>query len=104
MAERPMRHVFKLYPWEWRIGEQFGPNLVRGTTTWLEAPWKMLLSNKAILVILYQLFPECPYLLPAAWGQRVCLRYGYSGRPKVNYPKYQPLCAACDLVNRLRRS
>ena len=29
----------------------------------LEPPWKMLLSNKAMLAILYQLFPECPYLL-----------------------------------------
>jgi glutathionylspermidine synthase len=67
LAERPMRHVFKLYPWEWMISEHFGPHLLQGTTTWLEPPWKMILSNKAILVILYQLFPECPYLLPAAW-------------------------------------
>ena len=32
---------------------------------WLEPPWKVLLSNKAILAVLWELFPECPYLLPA---------------------------------------
>jgi glutathionylspermidine synthase len=49
------------------IREQFGPMLAMNTTRWLEAPWKMLLSNKAILPILYQLFPKSPYLLPAAF-------------------------------------
>ena len=27
----------------------------------------MLLSNKALLVVLWELFPNCEYLLPAAW-------------------------------------
>ena len=27
----------------------------------------MLLSNKALLVVLWELFPDCEYLLPAAW-------------------------------------
>jgi glutathionylspermidine synthase len=66
-AERPMRHIFKLYPWEWMLQEAFGPHLLESGTGWMEAPWKMLLSNKAILPILYQLAPECPYLLRAAW-------------------------------------
>jgi glutathionylspermidine synthase len=66
-SERPLRHVFKLYPWEWMVREQFGPHLLRQTTQWLEAPWKMLLSNKAILPLLYELFPDSPYLLKAAW-------------------------------------
>ena len=34
-------------------------------TRWLEPPWKMVLSNKAILVVLWELFPESPYLLRA---------------------------------------
>ena len=61
-----MREVFKLYPWEWMIRETFGPHLVRRTTRWLEAPWKMILSNKAILAVLWELFPQSPYLLPAS--------------------------------------
>lgn len=27
--------------------------------------WKMILFNKAILPILWQLYPDCPYILPA---------------------------------------
>jgi glutathionylspermidine synthase len=66
-SEQPLRHVFKVYPWEWMLHERFGPQLLTAGTQWLEAPWKMLLSNKAILPVLYQLNPDSPYLLPASW-------------------------------------
>jgi glutathionylspermidine synthase len=61
--EAPMHNVFKLYPWEWMLREPFGRFLPVAHTRWLEAPWKTLLSNKAILPILYQLHPDSPYLL-----------------------------------------
>ena len=64
--EVPVSLAFKLYPWEWLIREKFGQFLSISQTRWLEPPWKMLLSNKAILPILFELFPECPYLLRAA--------------------------------------
>jgi glutathionylspermidine synthase len=67
LQERPIRLCFKLYPWEWLIQERFGPKLLLDTTTWWEPPWKMLLSNKGLLAILYELFPDSPYLLPAAF-------------------------------------
>jgi glutathionylspermidine synthase len=67
LQERPIAHAFKLYPWEWLIREAFGPHLVKRTTRWLEAPWKMILSNKAILAVLWELFPESPFLLPASF-------------------------------------
>jgi glutathionylspermidine synthase len=66
LEETAIRLCFKLYPWEWLIGEQFGANLLLDTTRWWEPPWKMLLSNKGILPILYELFPDSPYLLPAS--------------------------------------
>ena len=66
LAEAPIHQIFKLYPWEWMIREQFAKQLLTAGTYWLEAPWKMLLSNKAILPILYELNPDSPYLLPAA--------------------------------------
>ena len=66
-AENPIANCFKLYPWEWLIREQFGPFLTRNTTRWLEAPWKMILSNKAILPLLWEMFPQSPYLLPASF-------------------------------------
>ncbi len=65
LRERPIRLMFKLYPWEWMIREPFGRNLPVAPTRWLEPPWKMILSNKAILPILWELFPDSPYLLRA---------------------------------------
>ena len=66
-GERPIHNIFKLYPWEWMIREQFSPFLLRTMVHWLESPWKMILSNKAILPILHELFPNSPYILPAAF-------------------------------------
>jgi glutathionylspermidine synthase len=67
--ERPMPMVFKLYPWEWLLADEFAPHLLEKTTRWLEAPWKMLLSNKAILPVLSELFPDNPYLLKTSFQQ-----------------------------------
>jgi glutathionylspermidine synthase len=49
------------------IGEEFGANILtdNNKTFWIEPAWKMILSNKAILPILWDLYPDCPYLLPA---------------------------------------
>ncbi len=49
------------------LQEKFGPFLPLAPTRWLEPPWKMVLSNKAILPVLYELFPESPYLLKAGF-------------------------------------
>jgi glutathionylspermidine synthase len=67
LNEKPIHNIFKLYPWEWLIREQFSPFLLQTLVHWLESPWKMILSNKAILPILYELFPNSPYILPAAY-------------------------------------
>jgi glutathionylspermidine synthase len=67
MEDQPVRNIFKLYPWEWMVGEEFGGNILKdkNKTLWIEPAWKMILSNKAILPILWELYPDCPYLLPA---------------------------------------
>jgi glutathionylspermidine synthase len=68
--DRVMESVFKLYPWEWLVAEDdkfVAALLQRGTTMqWIEPAWKMLLSNKGLLAVLWDLFPESPYLLPAS--------------------------------------
>ncbi len=65
----PIQALFKLYPWEWLAAEQFGPALAAalaaGALQVIEPPWKMLLSNKALLVVLWELYPDHPNLLPA---------------------------------------
>ena len=59
--------LFKLYPWEWLAREEFGPHLLAGTLRVIEPAWKMLLSNKAILPVLWEMFPDHPNLLPASF-------------------------------------
>ncbi len=65
LREQAIEILFKLYPWEWMLRENFGRFLPVASTRWLEPPWKMVLSNKAILPVLWELFPESPYLLCA---------------------------------------
>ena len=65
--ENPIQSVFKLYPWEAMLAEEFGPAALATyrQMTWIEPIWKLLLSNKGILPILWQLYPDHPLLLPA---------------------------------------
>ncbi len=56
---------FKLYPWEWLWHEEFGVHLAEAEIQFIEPTWKMLLSNKGLLPILWELFPDHPNLLPA---------------------------------------
>ncbi len=63
LEELPIDFIFKLYPWEWMMNEEFGSLLNRATTQWIEPMWKMILSNKAILPVLWKLFPHHPNLL-----------------------------------------
>ncbi len=67
LRERAIEILFKLYPWEWMLREPFSRFLPLAPTRWLEPPWKMVLSNKAILTVLYELFPDSPYLLRAGF-------------------------------------
>jgi len=67
--DRPLTTVFKLYPWEWMVEEEFGKYLGMAETVWVEPPWKMLLSNKGILPVLWDLYPSHPYLLATSFEQ-----------------------------------
>ncbi|MEV8549531.1 glutathionylspermidine synthase family protein [Streptomyces glaucescens] len=70
---RFIRSCFKLYPWEWLTTDRFAEHVLdtldngggTGTTLWIEPAWKMLLSNKALLAVLWELHPGHPNLLPA---------------------------------------
>lgn len=74
--------IFKLYPWEMMVQEEFGEACFNdmerigqrdengnytGGTIWIEPPYKMLWSNKALFAILWSLFKDDPrskWLLP----------------------------------------
>jgi glutathionylspermidine synthase len=62
-----IQNLFKLYPWEFMIREEFGTTLLikNPQLRCIEPAWKMILSNKAILPLLWKLYPNHPFLLPA---------------------------------------
>ncbi|NGX05680.1 glutathionylspermidine synthase family protein [Mycobacteroides franklinii] len=67
LEEAPIESIFKLYPWEWMLDDDFGRHAVDllPETLWIEPLWKSLLSNKAILAVLWEMYPGHPNLLPA---------------------------------------
>ncbi|WP_027892213.1 glutathionylspermidine synthase family protein [Calidithermus chliarophilus] len=62
-----IERMFKLYPWEWWVHEAFGEYLLGKPFQPIEPAWKMVLSNKGILAVLWELFPGHPNLLPASF-------------------------------------
>jgi glutathionylspermidine synthase len=67
LEEQPIESLFKLYPWEWLLHEEFGANALEtmGQMNWMEPIWKMMWSNKALLAILWELNSHHDLLLPA---------------------------------------
>lgn len=61
----PVRLLFKLYPWEWMLRDGFGPAIAQAGTAFIEPAWKMVLSTKGILPLLWERHPGHPNLLPA---------------------------------------
>jgi glutathionylspermidine synthase len=67
LEDNPIAVLFKLYPWEWLVREEFGQHLRERAMLVIEPAWKMVLSNKAILPVLWEMFPDHPNLLPASF-------------------------------------
>lgn len=62
--EKPIAAMFKLYPWEWIVKDAYGAQVLNNKTGLIEPAWKMILSNKGIMAVLWELFPGHPNLLP----------------------------------------
>ncbi len=71
-----MRYCFAMYPTEWMLDSIFGQHLIagRGTTRWIEPPWKLLLGSKALLPVLWDMFPGHPNLLPSYFDAPYAMR------------------------------
>jgi len=65
-AEVPINVLFKLYPWEWMCQDQFAEHLSSSVVTIVEPAWKQMLSNKGMLALLWEWYPDHPNLLPAS--------------------------------------
>ncbi|SDN26849.1 Glutathionylspermidine synthase [Methylobacterium phyllostachyos] len=80
----PVRLLFKLYPWEWLLRDSFGPAIAASGTTFIEPAWKMVLSNKGILPLLWERHPGHPNLLPAYFEndpRKVALGKSFARKP-----------------------
>lgn len=84
LAERPIQTCFKLYPWEWFVCEEIWHQIQRSDTMWIEPIWKMVLSNKGILPILWELNPEHPNLLPASFDAPSDKMWGWAKKPLLS--------------------
>jgi glutathionylspermidine synthase len=67
LEDEPMGTIFKLYPWEMLAKEEFWKYLVQiyPRPQWIEPIWKMMFSNKALLAILWEMYPRHKNLLAA---------------------------------------
>ena len=79
LEERPIARMFKLYPWEWMVREEFGAKIPEAGTQFIEPAWKMILSNKAILAQLWEMFPYHDSLLPAAFDKAAIAPHSPNG-------------------------
>lgn len=89
----PIKTLYKQYEWEAMVREPFGAYLASGDTMFLEPCWKMLLSNKALLPILWELYEDHPNLLPAYFEEKPLL-----GRSRVHKPVFSMEGANISIV------
>lgn len=69
--DRVMGVLFKLYPWEDLLRDDYAAHIAGSRCLFLEPAWKALLSNKGLLPVLWQMFEGHPNLLPAFFEQDV---------------------------------
>lgn len=77
----PIQGLFKLYPWEFMLQEDFASTILTSQTQFIEPLWKCLLSNKGILPLLWQKYQGHPNLLPAFFDDGSALQNGWVRKP-----------------------
>ena len=82
LDERPITTVFKLYPWECLLRDKFGRYVAAAPSRWIEPAWRLMLSSKGMLALLWELFPGHPNLLPAFRES------GRTGAPEIKKPLF----------------
>ncbi len=80
----PIQGLFKLYPWEFMLQEDFASTILTSQTQFIEPLWKCLLSNKGILPLLWQKYQGHPNLLPAFFDDGSSLQNGWLRKPLLS--------------------
>ena len=83
-VENRIGNIFSLYPWEWLLKDFAGPLLeTLPDMIWIEPIWKMMWSNKALLAVLWEMFPGHPNLLETRLGAPGALA-SYARKPLLS--------------------
>ncbi|MBS0226850.1 MAG: glutathionylspermidine synthase family protein [Proteobacteria bacterium] len=70
LDDRIIETLFKLYPLEDMFRDNFGASLQRDTLRLIEPPWKVVLSNKGVLPLLWERHRGHPNLLESRFAER----------------------------------
>jgi len=73
-----IRTLFKLYPWENLIQDEFGKFIPNSACAFIEPAWKMMWSNKALLAVLWEMYPNDELLLPAYFDENYFVGHNLS--------------------------
>ena len=86
LDDRAIGTLFKLYPLEALMTDEFGAALPRAELRLVEPPWKSILSNKGVLPLLWERHPDHPNLLPAYFDDdpRASLAPGWVRKPLLS--------------------
>ncbi len=69
--DRVIGTLFKLYPWEDMLRDDYAVHLANSRCQFIEPAWKAVVSNKGILPVLWRLFEGHPNLLPAFFADEM---------------------------------
>ena len=76
----PIRHCFKIYPWEWMFREPFARFVKDSGCSFIEPPWRLLFGSKGILCVIHELFGDHPAVV-ACHASREKLGSSYVSKP-----------------------
>ena len=93
--DRVIQTLFKLYPLEFMMEEEFGPSLIANRMQLLEPAWKSVLSNKGVLPLLWERHRGHPNLLEAHFEPS---QYADLGPGFVRKPLFSREGANVDVV------
>jgi glutathionylspermidine synthase len=68
---RIIGNLFKLYPWEDMLRDDFAGHIAGAHCTYLEPAWKAIVSNKGLLPVLWNMFEGHDNLLPTFFAQDI---------------------------------
>lgn len=80
--DRIIGTLFKLYPWEDLVLDEFAGLIPSSKTRFIEPAWKMLLSNKGLMAVMWRMFEGHPNLLPCLFEDEMGSGSAFAARTR----------------------